>query len=204
MFHVEHFDDIDIPSSVREKFEIYKALLFKWQRAINLVSDNSLDDFWCRHIADSLQIMPYIRGRKVLDVGSGGGFPGMVLAITGKFDVTCVDSDSRKMMFLSEIARQTNTNVTLLTERIENVAVTDFDTVCARGFSGLKNLIKITADKSGYGVFLKGAKIAEEIREAQKLYDFTYELYPSKTDPSGHIITVSVERDKCHKSSTSR
>ncbi len=98
-------------------------------------------------------------------------------------------------MFLSEVARQTDTKVTLLTERIEKVTETDFDTVCARGFSGLKNLLKITADKSGYGVFLKGAKIEEEIREAQKLYDFTYELYPSKTDSSGHIITVSVERN---------
>lgn len=202
MFHVEHFDKIS--PSVREKFEIYKVLLYKWQRAINLVSDNSLDDFWRRHIEDSLQIIPYIRGKKVLDVGSGGGFPGMVLAITGNFDVTCVDSDSRKMMFLSEVTRQTDTKVTLLTERIEKVIETDFDTVCARGFSGLKNLIKIAADKSGYGVFLKGAKIEEEIREAQKLYDFTYKLYPSKTDSSGHIITVSVERNKCHESTTSR
>ena len=170
MFHVEQNGDVQISSELRDKFGIYKALLFKWQKAINLVSKNSLDDFWERHISDSLQIVPYIFGRKVLDVGSGGGFPGMVLAMTGRFDVTCVDSDARKMTFLSEVARQTNTKVSLLTERIEKVHEADFDTVCARGFSSLKNLIEITRTKGRVGVFLKGAKLADELAEAQNCY----------------------------------
>ena len=83
MFHVEQNDDLQISSELRDKFEIYKALLFKWQKAVNLVSNNSLEDFWNRHISDSLQIVPYIYGDKVLDVGSGGGFPALPITLHG-------------------------------------------------------------------------------------------------------------------------
>lgn len=199
MFHVEQNDDLQISSQLRDKFEIYKALLFKWQKAVNLVSNNSLEDFWNRHISDSLQIVPYIYGNKVLDVGSGGGFPGMVLAMTGKFNVTCVDSDSRKMTFLSEVARQTNTQVNLINDRIEKIRESNFDTVCARGFSSLKKLLEITLQRGQVGVFLKGLKLSNELEEAQHFFDFQYQIYPSRTDKTGNIIVVSDigERNKC-------
>ena len=182
-----------IPLEVQQKLEIYKDLLFKWQKSINLVSNSSLNDFWNRHVLDSYQLIPYVHGNKVLDVGSGGGFPGMVLALSGNFDVTCVDSDSRKMIFLGEVARLTQTKVTLVTNRVERMTECEFDTVCARGFADLKTLLSIMMSKGRYGVFLKGEKIHREISEAEKEYDFSYNLYQSTSNASGTIITVNLK-----------
>lgn len=184
---------LKLSAEIQEKLEIYKELLFKWQKSINLVSNGSLSDFWNRHIVDSYQLIPYVRGRTVLDVGSGGGFPGMVLAIAGGFDVTCVDSDSRKMVFLSEVARLTKTKVTILTSRIEQMPDGKFDTICARGFADLKVLLSIMLTRGRYGVFLKGKKVLHEVSEAEREFVFSYELHPSISDGGGSILTVDLK-----------
>jgi 16S rRNA (guanine527-N7)-methyltransferase len=165
----------------------------KWQKSLNLVSDSTLKDYWNRHVLDSMQLLPYVNGSTILDIGSGAGFPGMVLAIAGNFDVTCVDSDKRKMLFLSEVSRITRTRVNIASERIENLQKTTFDTVCARGFSDLSKLLDITIKNSasGYGVFLKGAKLNEEILKANKSFCYKYCVYPSKTSVDGSILVVN-------------
>ena len=172
-----------------DKLEIYKNLLVKWQNALNIVSRGTLEAFWNRHILDSLQIIDKIQGKTVLDVGSGGGFPGMVLAICSDFQVTCVDSDSKKMFFLEEVARLTDTKVTILTSRIEDISE-NFDTICARGFASLRKLIFLLSKHADCGVFLKGEKLNQELTEAQKYYDFKYKIYDSETEVSGKIIVV--------------
>jgi len=197
MFHVEHH-----PKRIKENLEIYKNLLLKWQKAINLVSRGTLNDIWTRHIEDSLQLIPFLKGNSVLDIGSGGGFPGMVLAIVSQeteflrqfginnnFDVTCVDSDHRKMLFLSEVARQTSTKANIITDRVENVEGS-FDTVTARGFAELKILLGFAKKYSNYGVFLKGEKVNQEIEDAKKFFSFEYEIFNSITDKSGRIVVV--------------
>lgn len=197
LFHVEHLSE-----KIKNNLEIYKSLLLKWQKAINLVSRGTLDNIWTRHIEDSLQLIPFLKGSSVLDIGSGGGFPGMILAMVSQeveflkqfninecFDVTCVDSDQRKMLFLSEIARQTSTKANIVNDRIENIDG-KFDTVTARGFAELKVLIGFAKKYSDYGVFLKGEKIQQEIKDAQKFFDFEYEIFNSITDKSGRIIVV--------------
>ncbi len=171
------------------KLEIYKNLLVKWQSALNIVSRGTLEAFWNRHILDSLQIIDKIQGKTVLDVGSGGGFPGMVLAICSTFQVTCVDSDSKKMLFLEEVARLTCTKVKILTSRIEDISE-NFDTICARGFASLRNLIFLLSKHANCGVFLKGEKLKQELADAQKYCDFKYEIFDSETDVSGKIIVV--------------
>jgi 16S rRNA (guanine527-N7)-methyltransferase len=168
----------------------------KWQKAVNLVSRETSDKIWERHILDSLQTVPHISGKTVLDVGSGGGFPGMVLAISGKFTVTCVDSDRKKMLFLSEVARVTGTEVNLITDRIENIKTEKFDTVCARGFAELSKLLEITDRFAKTGVFLKGKQWQDEILKAQSLFVFQYEAYQSKTDNFGKIIVVNSIRKR--------
>jgi 16S rRNA (guanine527-N7)-methyltransferase len=191
---------VTIPSNVSretyEKLEIYKNLLLKWQRAINLVSRETLDDVWREHILDSLQIIPHIVGKTVLDVGSGGGFPGMVLAIAGGFSVTCIDSDRRKMIFLSEVAKATETKVRILTERVENLQTDHFDTICARGFSELPVLLKIAHRFSASGVFLKGSKLNEEIEKALLSFDFQHEIYQNKIKEHGKIVVVKSVKKK--------
>lgn len=192
----EFFNFINVKYNVsRETFNkliIYKNLLFKWQNTINLVSRGTLEKFWNRHILDSLQIIDYINGNNILDIGSGAGFPGMVLALCGDFNVTCIDSDSRKMIFLEEVARQTSRKVNILTKRIEDFTHYDFETVCSRGFSSLTALIKLTKKhtKENYGVFLKGVKIYEEIEEAKQNFNFKYTMFDSITDKSGKVIIV--------------
>jgi 16S rRNA (guanine527-N7)-methyltransferase len=184
---------MNVSRETYEKLELYEKLLLKWQNSVNLVSRETLNNIRKRHIEDSLQIIPYILGKKVIDIGSGGGFPGMVLAISGKFSVTCVDSDRKKMVFLSEVARITKTDVCLFVDRVENLLQNDFETVCARGFSKLSTLLTITDQLSStkHGVFLKGANFENEIEEASLLFDFEYDIYPSKTDKRGRIIVVN-------------
>ena len=202
LFHVEH-----LPDDAKRRLEKYRDLLLKWQKAINLVSRGTLEDVMVRHIEDSLQLIPSIKGKSLLDVGSGGGFPGMVLAVVSRnldflkqfglvesFFVTCVDSDQRKMTFLSEVARQTETKVKIIADRVENVQG-QFDVVTARGFAELKELIKITKKFSDYGVFLKGKKIDQEISEASKIFKFDYKVFNSVTDKSGRIVVVSNIKD---------
>jgi 16S rRNA (guanine527-N7)-methyltransferase len=194
-------DDFELPyvsRETQEKLELYVRLLTKWQSTINLVSRGTLSDVWRRHILDSLQIVPFIEGTKILDVGSGGGFPGMVLAIYGKFFVTCLDSDRRKMLFLSEVARATDTEVTIITDRIENLADPEFNTVCARGFSELVNLLNITKKFAplGRGVFLKGATLNQELQRARWRYDFEDEIHPSRTNDDGRIVIVHSIADR--------
>ena len=202
MFHVEH-----LPGKIKDNLEIYKNLLLKWQKAINLVSRGTLDNIWTRHIEDSLQLIPFIKGQSVLDIGSGGGFPGMVLAIVSQeidflkefdisdtFDVTCIDSDQRKMLFLSEVARQTSAKANIITDRAENIKG-NFDTVTARGFASLKILIEFTKKYSNYGVFLKGEKVNQEIDEANESFNFEYEIFDSMTDKSGRIVVVHDIKD---------
>lgn len=185
MFHVEH-----LSAETKNRFDVYRNLLIKWQRAINLVSRGTLSDFWTRHIADSLQLLPFLRGNSVLDIGSGAGFPGMVIAIAfPQLRVTCIDSDKRKIQFLSEVARLTGLAVELVSDRIQNLDA-KFDTVVARGFAKLEILLELTLKHSGYGVFLKGAKLEKEIEESRSKFRFHYEVYKSETDNSGRIIVV--------------
>ena len=187
-------DRYNVPRGTFEKLKIYSELLLKWQKAINLVSRGTLDGFWKRHVLDSLQLVEHMRGRKILDIGSGGGFPGMVLGLCGDFDVTCVDSDSRKMVFLEEVARKTSANVSLITKRIEYYEECDFDTVVSRGFASLDILVSLTKKHSQekYGVFLKGANVSEEISEAQKSCEFHFETFDSATDKGGKIVVIKI------------
>lgn len=186
-----------ISSFVTEKLEIYKKLLIKWQSKINLVSRETLKDIERRHFADSLQLMDYLdcsQKLKIADIGSGAGFPGMVLAITGMFDVACVDSDRRKTLFLSEVARETNTAVTIVNTRVEEITDKKFDIITARGLAPLSKLLSFSSSltKHGDGIFLKGKSFQSEIEEAERLFNFTYKTYPSVTDPQSVVIITKI------------
>ncbi|MDR1362379.1 MAG: 16S rRNA (guanine(527)-N(7))-methyltransferase RsmG [Holosporaceae bacterium] len=187
-------DLFNVSRETYDKLEIYQQTIIRWQRGINIVSRETIDDFWNRHIVDSLQIAEFIKGRRVLDIGSGGGFPGMVLAMSGNFDVTCVESDTKKSIFLEEIARLTRTSVKIENVRIENFNDIDFDTVIARGFAPLADLVLLVSKYSrlGYGVFPKGAAVQTEIRKAAQKRPFTYSIMTSKSDPRGSLVAISL------------
>lgn len=190
-----------LPPRTIAKLQAYEKILLKWQRGINLVSRGTLKNIWERHFQDSLQLIPILRSitnsktAKILDVGSGGGFPGMILSMTNLFDITCLDSDQRKTIFLSEVARQTDTMVKIINSRIEDFKKKEFDIVTARGFAPLRVLIDIskTHTRTGLGIFLKGENVQQEINEAQQYFAFSYKIYPSITNNGSGIVLTRIK-----------
>lgn len=184
-------EEYGVSDEAINKIEAYFCYLNKWGRTFNLVSRGTMIDFLNRHVIDSLQIMDKVKGNTVLDIGTGAGFPGMVLAMCTNLEVTCIDSDMKKTLFLEEMARGIGVkNVRIINQRIEKFKE-KFDTVTARAFTSLVKLVSFAEMYSGYGVFLKGKTVTEEIEKARNDYSFKYELFDSKTDPNGKVITIS-------------
>jgi 16S rRNA (guanine527-N7)-methyltransferase len=178
-----------------ERLEVYATLLKKWQTSINLVSSGTLLDLWRRHFLDSAQllILAPSSAQVWLDIGSGAGFPGLVLAILGAPDVHLVDSDGRKCAFLGEVARATGTQVAIHRCRVGSLAPLTADVICARALAPLSNLLAMAADFVGFetiGLFPKGQDVEKELTEASKSWSMVVERLASRSDPSGVILRV--------------
>ena len=177
------------------KFEEYEKLLRQWSQRMNLVAPSTLNDVQQRHIADSAQLADVLpHGVSIVDLGSGAGFPGVVLAILG-WSVTCIESIGKKAAFLSAVKEELALdNLTVYHGRVEDYvrclpAKTDKIVFTARAFASLSKIMDYVA-KTKYRLFLlKGREIEAEVAEAKKKYKFDYELVPSKTG-DGFIIIV--------------
>ncbi len=187
----------DVSRETLARLQIYVDLLRRWQTAINLVSPNSLADVWRRHVWDSAQLLPQLDdpAAPVLDIGSGAGFPGLILAILGVETVTLVDSDARKGSFLREVARQTDTPVTVLTGRVETMAdrIAPPAVITARAVASLPLLletIKLYIRPNTVCFFHKGRQAEAEIAAAREGWRFQVTRIPSHTDASGVILKV--------------
>jgi len=176
------------------RLQEYASLLEKWQKKINLIGKITIQDLWIRHIIDSSQLVSYIEpSEKLIDLGSGAGFPGLVVAIMGKKHTTLVESDGRKAAFLKEAARVTETEVEIKHIRAETIDLTQYSTVSARALAPLAVLLGIvgkTLKASHKLLLLKGKKYMAEISEAHKGWAFDYETHPSVTDPDGVILSM--------------
>lgn len=188
-----------------ERLEAIVALLLKWQSTINLVAPASLPRVWTRHVADSLQLVPLAgEARRWVDLGSGGGFPGLVvgaaLAERPGTDVTLVESDTRKAAFLREAARIAELPVTVLPNRIEQVAeriAAGVEVVSARALAPLPKLLDLAAPllaQGALGLFPKGQDVDKELTEASKSWIVEASVIESRTDPSGRILIVRSAR----------
>lgn len=185
------------------RLETYAALLRQWQKAVNLVGPATLDDVWHRHFADSAQLLAHAPdARTWIDLGSGAGFPGLVIAILlmehGQGRVTLVESDQRKAAFLKEVARQTAAPVDILGMRIETAAtqlkLDSADVVTARALAPLGRLLGLAVPffgQSTKGLFLKGKAAEDEIEAAVAIWRFDVDVRPSRTDAEGRVIIVS-------------
>ena len=189
----------DVSRETLERLRRYAETLVKWQKSINLVSPESLKDLWRRHMLDSAQLLtflpPQIQG--LVDMGSGAGFPGLVLAILGVPNVHLIESDARKCAFLAEAARaaslEVGRNPTIHRSRLEDVAELQADVVTARACAPLAQLLAhaepfLRADSTC--LFLKGARVEEELTEAKKTWRMRVERFPSLSDPSGTILRM--------------
>jgi len=177
---------------------VYEALLLKWQKAINLVGPATLDALAERHFFDSAQLfrfMPDVNVRLV-DMGSGAGFPGLVLSLLGVAETHLIESDIRKATFLREVSRETKAAATIHDMRVEDVKIDKIDVFTARALAPLKDLLGhmhrlSTEGHPAYGLFMKGMQYQEELDKAAKQWSFDVELYPSLTDLSSKVIKIS-------------
>ena len=186
------------------RLEAYAALLVRWSARINLVGRNTLVDLWRRHILDSAQLQPLVAdsARSVIDLGSGAGLPGLVLAILGVPGVELIEADSRKAAFLREAARITEVDVTLRSCRIQAVPPHPVDVVTARACAPLERLLGLAepflAAKTE-GLFLKGERVEDELTLARKHWTMTARLCQSRSDPRGVVLRLQqVAREHGH------
>ncbi|MEM9433485.1 MAG: 16S rRNA (guanine(527)-N(7))-methyltransferase RsmG [Pseudomonadota bacterium] len=180
--------------------ERYVAEIRKWNPAINLISPNSLDDIWHRHIADSLQVSENIpvSVKIVADFGSGGGLPGLVTAIVAKerypkIHSILVESDARKSAFLSTVISKLELNAAVKTSRIETLDCLGVDLITARALAPLSDLCHYTSlhlSNGGTALFLKGRSYESEVDEARKHWQFDLTVIPSKTDSQAAILSL--------------
>lgn len=192
------------------RFGAYERILIQWQSAVNLVAPKTLPHIWHRHFADSAQLARLVPAdaQRLVDLGSGGGFPGLVLAVMladpavrgagPAVEITLVESDQRKGAFLREAARTLGVAVEILSKRIENaetqLRLQQVDVVTARAFAPLERLFTWSAGLFGpgtRGLFLKGRDVATEVEDARRVFGFDVDLVPSLTDPEGRIAVVS-------------
>lgn len=193
-------DGLNVSRETVAQLEGFLILVAKWNKSINLVSAESLHDGWRRHVLDSSQLMDATTrdlGRWV-DIGSGAGFPGLVVAILAKetrpgLSVTLVESDRRKATFLSEASRQLGLSAEVICDRVENIQALQATVVSARAFAPLTKLLgeaKRHLLPDGEGLFLKGQNYELEIAEAQKTWDFKCMVRPSITQSGSAILKV--------------
>lgn len=179
----------------------FVALVLRWNPRINLVSKASLPEIWDRHILDSAQIFDLAPNSAAswIDLGSGGGFPGLVVAILAAhrrpaLEMTLVESDQRKAVFLRQVIRELGLRATVRTQRIEQISDLHADVVSARALAALPELLAFAAPllaKDGTCLFAKGAGRRQEIDEARRAWGFDVVEIPSITDPAAAILKVT-------------
>jgi 16S rRNA (guanine527-N7)-methyltransferase len=183
-----------------ERLNLFAALLLAWNRRINLIGRADEPRLWMRHIEDSLQLIPLMPANLVraIDLGSGAGFPGLVIAIATGIPFDLVESDQRKAAFLREAARVTAAPATVHAARIESAAISPAGLVTARALAPTPQLIALAhrfMTPGGVLLLPKGSAVEQELTEARAKWNMQVERFPSRTHPDGAILKLSeVER----------
>jgi 16S rRNA (guanine527-N7)-methyltransferase len=190
----------DVSRETMARLERHLALLEKWNPRINLVSKATLPDAWSRHFADSAQLWRYRPpdARLWLDLGSGAGFPGLVIAALAAdaahdLHVRLVESDQRKAAFLREAARAAALAVSVVDERIERLPPQGADVVSARALAPLSDLLPMLEKHrrpGGIGLFPKGGTVHKEIADASAHWRFDHKIYASLIEQKAAIVEI--------------
>lgn len=193
-------DWLNVSRETHGKLEDLLRLVSKWNKSINLVSAGSLMDGWRRHVLDSAQmILPCdIDSGQWVDIGSGAGFPGLVVAIIAQeskpaINVTLVESDRRKATFLSEASRQLGLSVTVACNRVESLPNLQASVISARAFAPLGKLLgdaRRHLRPDGFCLFMKGQNHQAEIAESQTAWSYDLQVIPSLTEVDSVILKV--------------
>ena len=183
------------------RLDRFVAILLAWQKRINLIAPASVGEIWTRHVADSLQLLPLAPAARVwLDLGAGGGFPGLALACaladTPAARVHLIESNGKKAAFLREAVRVTGAPAIVHHARIEHMGTKldeSIEIVTARALAPLTDLLGLAEPwlkRGAQALFPKGQDVGAELTEASKCWNIEAIMSPSRTDPRGQIVTV--------------
>ena len=186
---------LDVSRETIDKFQAYLTLLEKWQRQINLVANSTLAEAWQRHILDSGQLAALYppQTKCVMDVGSGAGFPGLVLAIMGGVTVDLVESDQRKAVFLSTVIRELGLPAKVHNQRIETLPRLFPDVITARALAPVPKLLKLIENQLSPEIvclFLKGAAVEDELTNLQTYSTMGSITHSSLSGPTGVVLEL--------------
>lgn len=192
--------NVNVSRETFEKLEAFEALVRKWTPKINLIAHSTVPEIWQRHIVDSAQLYAIApeNYEHWVDIGSGGGFPGIVMAILGNAGMpnarfTFIESDQRKATFLRTASRELSLSVKVISERIENVPEQCADVVSARALGALDALMPALQrhlSPNGIALLHKGRRYADEISQAQLNWDFEITDVPSITEPDARLLAI--------------
>ena len=183
-----------------DRLDAYQSLIQKWNPSINLIAKSTLSDLYPRHIVDSAQLFSFINDdtSSIVDIGSGGGLPGIVLAILeneneNPAQVTLIESDARKAAFLRTVCIALGLETQIINDRIEEVAPLNADIVTARALAPLEKLLgyvskHLAAD--GKAIIPKGKTHQFEELQARKIWRFDLEVHQSTTDPESVVFEI--------------
>jgi 16S rRNA (guanine527-N7)-methyltransferase len=190
--------EFNVSRETLAQLDRYAELLAEWQQRMNLVGPSTLPHIWDRHFRDSAQLLPIAgTGRSWLDIGAGGGFPGLVLAMLDpKSNIMLVESITKKCNFLRTIAQETGINAQISVQnlRIETLETRKFDIITARAAAALDVLFDWGLRFAGSGtrwILPKGARVQEELATAAKRFHFDHQLIPSLTDSDARIVVAT-------------
>jgi 16S rRNA (guanine527-N7)-methyltransferase len=178
------------------KLDRYAELLGEWNQKFNLVAESTLPHIWQRHFLDSAQFLKNAsrEASSLADLGSGAGFPGLVLSIMGVPNVHLIESTGKKAKFLQAVIDDLKLDAKVLQTRIENIRETKFDIITARALKPLPELLKLAKPlmkKESICIFLKGQQLDVELTESSKYWKFEYETFPSLSDRSGRVLKIT-------------
>ena len=197
MFHVKQLEQKILPA--KDLLEQYVALIKKWQKAVNLVSNKEINTLWERHILDSAQLFFEIKsGNTLVDLGSGGGFPAIVIAILNKKlngplkRIVLIESDNKKTIFLKEVSRILDLNLDVLNERIEDITNVKADIITSRALGSVSLLLDLGRsfyNKNTQYILLKGVSVDDELKKLN--ISCKNEKIESKIDKNGCILKIT-------------
>jgi 16S rRNA (guanine527-N7)-methyltransferase len=189
----------DVSRETMDRLECYEVLIQKWNPKINLIASSTLSEIWNRHFLDSGQLVPFAPTSGTwLDLGSGGGFPALVIASMTKdtcpeLSFTLVESDTRKAVFLRAVIRELGLNANVLSDRIEKTSPQNVGVVSARALGPLSKLIEyaeIHLNQDGIALFPKGSSHKSELEQALECWSFHVQTISSVTDQSAAIFAI--------------
>ena len=194
--------NLNVSRETIEKLEHYASLVVKWQKSVNLVANSTIPDLWTRHIWDSAQLAPLVTAQKtanaplrILDIGSGAGFPGLVLSILTDAEVHLVESDQKKCIFMNNVIRECGLTARIHNVRLETLDDQKADIVTARALASMDKLMALLDGQLRPGLrclFLKGRQVQDEIAVLNDWTNLRWQLHPSLTQQDAFVVDLTV------------